>query len=198
MLKWVIGGVLVFVLFIMAISSFLSPNDLAQCDSVPSGVDRCAAADAIIAVSGGDTAARAKSAIDLYKKGWAKLIIFSGAAADPNSPSNAAVMKQIAIKDHVPESAILIEGESNTTKENAEKTRILLAKYNIKTAIITTSPYHERRALWEFKRAAPHIDFRTKPAEDHTWDLWYLKPTGWWRAFSELLGISVLVVRGVV
>lgn len=198
MLKWIIGGVLVFVLFIMAISSFLSPNDLAQCDSVPSGVDRCAAADAIIAVSGGDTAARAKSAIDLYKKGWAKLIIFSGAAADPNSPSNAAVMKQIAIKDHVPESAILIEGESNTTKENAEKTRILLAKYNIKTAIITTSPYHERRALWEFKRAAPHIDFRTKPAEDHTWDLWYLKPAGWWRAFSELIGISVLVVRGVV
>ncbi len=198
MLKWIIGGVLIFMLLILAISSFLSPNDLATCNATPSGVDRCAAADAIIAVSGGDTTARAQSAIDLYKKGWAKLIIFSGAAADPDSPSNAAVMKQLAIKNHVPESAILVEGESNTTKENAEKTRVLLAKYGIKTAIITTSPYHERRALWEFKRAAPTVDFRTKPAEDHAWDFWYLKPTGWWRAFSELIGISVLVVRGPV
>ncbi len=198
MIRWVIGGILAFVLLIVAISSFLSPNDLAKCDASPSGVDRCAPADAIIAVSGGDTTARAKSAIDLYKKGWAKLIIFSGAAADPDSPSNAAVMKQLAVKNHVPESAILVEGESDTTRENAEKTKSLLDKYNIKTAIITTSPYHERRALWEFKQAAPDVDFRTKPAADRAWDFWYLKPTGWWRALSELIGISVLVVRGML
>lgn len=198
MFKWIIGGLLVFILLILTISNFLSPNDLAKCETNPSGIDRCAAADVIIAVSGGDTTARAKSAIDLYKNGWAKLIIFSGAAADPNSPSNAVVMKQLAIKNNVPESAILVEGESNTTKENARKTKSLLDQYSIKTAIITTSPYHERRALWEFEQAAPDVYFRTKPADDHTWNLWYLKPTGWWRALSELIGISVLAVRGII
>lgn len=197
MLKWIVGGLLLLVgLFTVFISNFLSPNDLAGCNGVPNGIDQCAKADAIIAVSGGNTTARAQSAIDLYKAGFAPKIIFSGAAADPNSPSNAMVMKQLAIKNQVPESAILIEGESNTTRENAEKTKNLLDKYNIKTAIITTSPYHVRRTLWEFERAAPGVIFRITPAADSTWDFWYLKPTGWWRVLNELIGISMLMTRG--
>ena len=196
MIKWIVGVLLFLALLAVFISNFLSPNDLANCGDAPSGIDQCAAADAIIAVSGGNTTARAQSAIDLYKAGWAPRIIFSGAAADPDSPSNAAIMKQLAIKSHVPESAILIEEESDTTKENAHNTKHLLDQYDIKTAIITTSPYHERRTLWEFERAAPSVTFRAKPAADTTWDLWYLKPTGWWQAFSELIAISVLATRG--
>ncbi|MGE5309999.1 MAG: YdcF family protein [Sphaerimonospora mesophila] len=198
MFKWVIAGLAAFILIVIAISSFLAPNDLASCGDQPSGIDHCAVADVVIAVSGGDTAARAQSAIELYKNGWAKLIIFSGAAADPDSPSNAVVMKQIAINKGVPAAAILIEESSNTTRENAKKTKDILDRHHIKTAILTTSPYHERRALWEFERAAPTVRFRAKPASDGAWDLWYLKPTGWWRALSELIGIGVLVARGTL
>ena len=49
-------------------------------------------ADAIVAISGGETQERALMAIELYQQGWAPVIIFSGAAADTSGPSNAAAM----------------------------------------------------------------------------------------------------------
>ncbi|HMR73214.1 MAG TPA: YdcF family protein, partial [Candidatus Saccharibacteria bacterium] len=82
------------VLFLLAITFFLplylGPDDLAGCASLPDATGRCEKADAIVAVSGGDTMARVDQAIELYKNGWATMLIFSGAALDKTGPSNAS------------------------------------------------------------------------------------------------------------
>ncbi len=65
--------------------------------------------DAIVAISG-DTGARADTAITLWKAGWAPLIVFSGAAIDPESVSSAEIMRREALRQGVPESAVLAEG----------------------------------------------------------------------------------------
>src|SRR5690606_33068531 len=84
------------------ISRYLGPDDLMGCSTRPSSEPGCEPADVIVAVSGGDTAARTREAIRLYHDGWAPRLVFSGAAEDKNSPSNAAVMRDIALASGVP------------------------------------------------------------------------------------------------
>src|SRR5690606_19129558 len=93
---------------IILISRYLGPDDLAKCSSGPSDKVGCEMADVIVAVSGGDTTARTVEAIKLYQAGWAPKLVFSGAAEDKDSPSNAAVMRGIALASGVPNEAISI------------------------------------------------------------------------------------------
>jgi len=133
--------------------------------------------DAIVAISG-DTGARADTAITLWKAGWAPLIVFSGAAIDPESVSSAEIMRREALRQGVPESAVLVEGASTTTEENAAEVAKLMAARKLRSAILVTSPYHQRRAAFEFHRAfEPRgLVFRNHPASDPEWNAFL-----WWR-----------------
>ncbi|OYW84001.1 hypothetical protein B7Z17_04790, partial [Candidatus Saccharibacteria bacterium 32-49-10] len=138
---------------ISGISVYLAPNDLRGCDDVPTS-GSCAPADAIVAISGGDTEARTLEAVSLYQQGWADTLIFSGAAEDKTGPSNAAAMRATARSAGVPSSAILIEEYSETTKQNAEKTHDIFQTNGIQSVILVTSAYHQRRARLEFNNRA--------------------------------------------
>lgn len=184
----------VFVIFVTVISVYLTPDDLAHCHGV-SGSDGCQAADAIVAISGGNTAVRAAEAIKLYKDGWSDTLIFSGAAADTSGPSNAEVMRRQAIAEGVPARSIEVETYSKTTKENAERTKALLVKVGgggAKRVILVTSPYHQRRASLEFHALAGEgITIVNHPTpNDPDWSrVWWLTPRGWWLAGGELVKI---------
>ncbi len=178
----------VCVLTVWAISSYLGPDDLAACEASPSDSSECGVADAIIALSGGDTSARAAEAIALYQKGWAPLLIFSGAAADKSGPSNAEVMRRQAIAAGVSPSAIITEARSENTSENAAETSDILTERGIKSVVLVTSAYHQRRASLEFSRRAPDVVVRNHPvATDNQWGpWWWLTPTGWLLAIPEV------------
>ncbi len=184
----------VFVIVITVISIYLTPDDLANCPVV-SEKNGCQIADAIVAVSGGNTSVRAAEAIKLYKKGWADTLIFSGAAADTSGPSNAEVMRRQAIDAGVPARDIEVETFSQTTKQNAERTKELLVKVGgggAKRVILVTSPYHQRRASLEFKAlAGDGITIVNHPTpDDPDWSrIWWLTPRGWWLAGGEIVKI---------
>lgn len=199
MKNWLIGAAVVLVLTIVTISWFLAPNSLANCGNSPSAVRGCDKADVIVAVSGGDTMARTQTAIDLYKHGWAPKLIFSGAAADKSGPSNAAVMRQQAVKQGVPSEAISIEDTSETTSQNAENTKDILAEKGVRSAIIVSSSYHQKRVLIEFQKRAPTVQFRAHPAgEDNQWSVWWwTTPYGWYLALSEVFKIIVLYTQEI-
>ena len=78
MMKAIGGVVLALVIIIIGLTIYLSPDNLSSCGEKPSDAPSCHAADAIVAVSGGDTAARTAEAIRLYQNGWA-----------PNGPTSA-------------------------------------------------------------------------------------------------------------
>lgn len=185
---------IVFFAIVWAIGGYLTVDDLAKCGAAPSTKQGCEPAEAIVAVSGGDTSARAAEAITLYKNGWADLLIFSGAAADKSGPSNAKVMQQQAIDAGVDPDDISIEEISETTEQNAEKTAELFEKYSISSAIIVTSGYHERRTMLEFSKQAPHVALRAHPvAQDSQWGaFWWLTPTGWTLAVPEVIQSLIL------
>ena len=188
-----------FFLLVWAIGSYLGVDHLQKCGDTPSAKDGCGAADAIVAVSGGDTSARADEAIKLYKNGWGSVLIFSGAAADKSGPSNAKVMQRQAIDAGVDPNVILIEEASETTQQNAEETSNIFTEHNIKSAIIVTSAYHERRALLEFRTKARGVELRGHPvASDKQWSsVWWLTPTGWFLAIPEVIHSFILSVTGV-
>lgn len=193
----ILYAVILFVV-VSAIGSYLGPDDLKKCQTAPSAEPGCQTADAIVAISGGDTAARTAEAIKLYRNGWAQILIFSGAAADKSGPSNAVVMKQEAINEGIDANRIVIEDQSTTTQENAAATKSIFDQYGIKSIILVTSAYHERRATLEFEKRAPNISVRSHPvATDQQWTkLWWITPTGWYLAVGELARIVTFYVTG--
>lgn len=184
---------------VLLIGAYLAPNDLARCESSPTEQPECQKADAIVAVSGGDTYARTQAAIDLYQSGWAEQLIFSGAAADKEGPSNAESMRRYALMRGIPSQAIITEEFSETTHENATRTDSVFKDNNIKKIILVTSAYHQRRANIEFSKAVgDKVEIIDSPVvRDKQWSQWWwLTPGGWWLALSELTKI-VLVYIGV-
>lgn len=85
----------VALLVIFGLGSYLSPDDLSKCPEQPNGEGTCQKADAIVAVSGGNTSIRAAEAIELYQNDWAEYIIFSGAA---KIPLDRAMPKRCVVK----------------------------------------------------------------------------------------------------
>jgi uncharacterized SAM-binding protein YcdF (DUF218 family) len=203
-MKWLLGVAITIIVLAFGLSVYLQPNSFALCpfnNGEPTSREGCHAAEALVVVSGGDTPARTKKAVEMFNNGWAPRIIFSGAAEDKEGPSNAAAMRLDAIKQGVPANAILIEEFSENTSENAEKTRDLLMRYKIQDIILITSGYHQRRASLEFAAytKGDKILIRNAPTNDRDWGWWWwLTPRGWILAVGEFIRIVSLYATGVV
>lgn len=193
-IAFIFGGlVAVFALVVTSINAFLAIDDLAKCKAPSPLSSACAPADAIVAISGGDTPARTQEAIRLYKAGWAPVLVFSGAALDSSGPSNAAVMRVQALAAGVPDSAIIIEESAVDTAQNASQTVRLVS--DARRIILVTSPYHQHRASLEFEHIfGERVEIVNHPTPtDHSWPPnWYVTPGGWWLALSEV--VKTLVV----
>lgn len=177
---------------IIGIGTYLGPDGLKDCAPYPTSKLDCGTDDAIVAISGGDTPARTAQAIEMYKNGWAPLLVFSGAAADKSGPSNAEAMRTQALEAGVPASAILLDETSATTKQNADNSINIFEQNHIKSVILVTSAYHQRRAGLEFgKRAGMSIKIVNHPVKtDDQWSKWWwTTPTGWYLAVSEMFKI---------
>lgn len=199
MIRHLIALAVFVVLTIFGLSVYLQPDDLKDCGKTPSLNSSCQAVDAIVAISGGDTDARADEAIAIYKNGWSTKLVFSGAAEDKSGPSNAAVMKIRAINAGVPETAIYLDDNSESTKQNAENTETIFAEQNIKTIILVTSGYHQRRASLEFNKYTHGVTILNHPTStDKDWSFWWwASMRGWWLAGSEIAKIIAFYVVGV-
>ncbi len=200
MIRGLIVILVAAVIVIGGLSVYLAPDGMKSCGETPQA-DKfdCQKVDAIVTISGGDTTARTDQAIELYKKGWADKLIFSGAAADKTGPSNAQAMQKNAVSDGVPLRDIIIEETSETTKQNAANTHDLFERNDIHSVILVTSAYHQRRAGLEFgQRAGNNIRLVNHPvASDNQWSpLWWTTPGGWYLGLSEFFKIIVFYMGG--
>jgi len=199
MIRYLIASCIIFIGFIAGFSLYLQSDDLGNCGASPSQEIGCEAVDAVVAVSGGDTGARTRQAIDLYKNGWANKLIFSGAAQDKTGPSNAAAMKSIAVEAGIPDEDIMLDEYSETTKQNAENSQTIFSQLNVKKVILVTSGYHQRRAGLEFSKRNSGVKIINHPtSSDKDWSIWWwLTPKGWWLAMSETVKIIIFYIAGL-
>ncbi len=145
----IFAGLLVCVA-VAGLAAWMFPKKILTMDSGPVTTD-------VIVVLGGGLHERPERAAELFKLGEAPKILISGAG---DSDINERLLK----KNGVPAAAILVEGKSRTTRENAEFSIPLLRKMGAHKVTIVTSWYHSRRALACFEHYAPDIRFYSRPS----------------------------------
>lgn len=99
-------------------------------------------------------------AIDLYKRGHIKKIIFTGGSGRILKPDmkEAALVKPYILKMGVDENDLIIENESQNTKENARFTKAIVDSLQLKgNYLLITSAFHMRRSIACFTKAGMEV-----------------------------------------
>ncbi|WP_291741098.1 YdcF family protein, partial [Limnobacter sp. UBA1615] len=140
----------------------------------------------------------------LYKQGVAPRMVLSGGLfqADPRKEAEAPGMKMFMLDMGVPENALVIEGNSRTTFENALRTRELLGEDSSNIALVTSAFHMGRSVLW-FEKAGFTVypvrtDIRVLNESRAFWE-WLPKPQALDEstiAIKEYLGRLQLKVSG--
>lgn len=100
-------------------------------------------------------------ALQLYKQGKVKKLLFSGGAASLSPPftKESLVIRDYLISIGIPEKDILIEAESRNTHENAVYSKELLEEiYPEGSFLLITSGYHMPRSIGCFSKAGLNPD----------------------------------------
>jgi uncharacterized SAM-binding protein YcdF (DUF218 family) len=90
---------------------------------------------------------RIRHGIDLYQRGLARHVIFTGGFGEGARFSESQVARRYALRHGVPARAILIEIASRTTWQNLQQAAALMKARGFKRAIIVSDPLHMARAL---------------------------------------------------
>jgi len=150
---------------------------------------------------------RLTNALWLYRAGRARRIVITGGSGAVLSVANTeakdlATLLRLAA---VPAADILLEERSRNTRENAKFTKELLAKHPaIKSLVLVTSAFHQRRALGCFARVGLHpqpfpADFYSR---NRSWapDYWLVPDidalSRWSLLLHEMAGYVVYTVAG--
>lgn len=116
--------------------------------------------DAILVLCSHDERVAERS-VELFKGGWAPLIIFSGGAGSITkklwTEPEAVRFARIAAEAGVPRESILLEDKSTNTGDNIRFTKALLEKLgmDLQRFIVVQKPYMERRSYATFQKFWP-------------------------------------------
>ncbi|TDK23111.1 YdcF family protein [Luteimonas aestuarii] len=92
--------------------------------------------------------ARIEHGLDLYRDGYARTLIFTGGYGGSRARfAESQVARRYALRQGVPEDAILIEAVSRTTHDNLVQARRLMLDHDLRRVIIVSDPLHMARAL---------------------------------------------------
>ena len=89
--------------------------------------------------------ARLDHALDLWQRGMAPRLIFTGGMGVGDTTSEAAVSRLYAIRHGVPDTAILMENEGRTTRESLAAVSVIMHARQLRTAILVSDPFHMLR-----------------------------------------------------
>lgn len=90
---------------------------------------------------------RINHALDLYRNGKVRKIIFTGGRGNNDEPTESSAARQYAVERGTPEEDILIEESSHTTYENIFYAKQVVAAQHLKTVLIVSDPLHMKRAV---------------------------------------------------
>ena len=114
--------------------------------------------------AGGGYQERVKRAVQLYRDGYARHLIFSSGYVF--AFKEAEVMRSLAVDNGVPASAILLETRATNTHQNVLFSHSILAANGWHHVLLISSPYHMRRALMAWRKLAPDTSVVATPVPD--------------------------------
>ena len=179
---WLAAGAFSVVAVLGLLAGWFFPQQILCLDTGPGHGE-------VLVVLGGGSGERADRAAELFKAGVAPRILLSGAG-------DAQDNRRLLVARGVPAEAIEIEGNSKSTRQNAQFTVRLLRAEGVRRAVIVTSWYHSRRAYRCFRKSGPELEFLSRPAyygyesarraRPVNWFIWeeYVKLAGYWVCYG--------------
>jgi len=155
-----------------------------------------AVADAAVVMAGDPDYERTATAARLVLAGQARLLLLTG--GEPGPGDSAESLRERAIALGVPPAAIRTESTSRSTREAVLALAPVLERERVRSVILVTSPFHQRRAFLAARNAWKGIAIRNRPAQPSFWS-----PHLWWRdrrsreaVWSEYQKLLYYAVRG--
>ena len=165
--------------------------------------------DIIVVLNGRDTE-RSLAAVDLYKGGYANLIILAQGSKQPGCDEfwkrvsknfNGKIFFQRAIEAMgIPENSFKLIGDGvSSTYDEAKATRRFMRQNGYKSILLVTSKWHSKRAYLTFKSALKNdgIKVIVHPSKYDTFN-----PDAWWKnendteeVFGEYVRLAYYILR---
>ena len=107
---------------------------------------------------------RVKHAIELYRTGRIKKIVFTGGRGNPDEETEAAAARRFAVANGIPPEDILTEEASTNTYENLQFAKPIAAANGIETVLLVSDPLHLKRSV----AIAKTLGYRASPSPTPT------------------------------
>lgn len=159
--------------------------------------DNLIEADVAIVFGMNDWQRPAERAIELYRSGKARFLLFTGGFNSNLGECEAVAMSDFARKAGLPDRAILMESRAAHTEENMLFSKEILETHpelrELRSAILVTIHYHLRRAILAARRHLPapvELGWTTYPSRHYSASDWYKSARGRSNATSEVAKIG--------
>jgi uncharacterized SAM-binding protein YcdF (DUF218 family) len=153
-------------------------------------------ADAAVVLAGDPDYERTKTAVRLLLDGQVGLLILTG--GEPGPGDSATSLRDVALRAGVPAGKIRMEQVSRGTYGSMVAIQPILEQERIRSVVVVTSPYHQRRAFWTARRTLRGVEVLSRPADPAGW-----KPDGWWKTrwgcrivLGEYARLAYYILRG--
>jgi uncharacterized SAM-binding protein YcdF (DUF218 family) len=97
--------------------------------------------------------ARLDHALDLWRRGFAAHLIFTGGVGQGDTLSEGEVARRYAVETGVPDSVILVDREGATSSASVEAAAALMREHYLRSALIVSDSYHMLRLELLARRA---------------------------------------------
>jgi len=134
----------------------------------------------IIVVPGSSHRQLSLKAVELWRKGFASTVVFTGGFSEKLGIRESDFGKKIALENGLKDTSALTEGRSTNTKENAIEAYKLAKRKgcSVRTVILISKPYHARRLKMTFAKVFKDSLFFVVPVKDDR----NITRTNWWKS----------------
>jgi uncharacterized SAM-binding protein YcdF (DUF218 family) len=137
--------------------------------------------------------ARLDHALDLYDRGLAPRLIFTGGIGTGDTLSEAEVSRRYAVRHGVPDTLILLERQGVTSAQSVGAAAALMRAHDLETALVVSDSYHMLRIELLVRRSG--IRPYRSPAADAPIDL-ATRSTRWRYLLRESVLFPATAVLG--
>ena len=131
---------------------------------------------------------RVVAGYELFRAGRVRNLLLSAGGPEPGEPVEADWGASLYLRLGVPRDRVVVERESRNTRENAERSALVVRERGWKTLLLVTSAMHMPRAAAAFRRAGLEVD--VLPV-DHRYGV----EAGGWLPRAESLERSTAALR---
>lgn len=173
-------------------------------------VDRAQPADVIVVLGAGlrrnntpgpALTRRTARAVELWRAGYAPIIICTGGKPGNRTRSEADACAELLRAAGIPDDVIFLEDRSRSTEENALETHALMQANNWQSAVVVSDGFHLFRALRLFRNEGLLIftspAFNAPPAGEYLVFLAREVVAFHWQVVKEAFSLSTTYVQGI-